>query len=114
MEHADASESFRVIKFNSPAHNGSLHFPSNHIRTTKYTAFSFPFLGIAYQFLRFSNCYFLLIVILSSIPEISPTSPFTAINPFVFVIAVSLLREGLEDYARYSADKSKFIYNASL
>jgi len=49
-----------------------------------------------------------MVTILSCIPAISPVSPLTAINPFVFVLTVSMLREGWEDYNRYQSDKSKF------
>lgn len=78
---------------------------SNYIRTTKYTAYNFIFLAIAYQYMRFSNVYFLLVMILST-TEVSPVSPITAINPVVFVLCVSLLREALEDYGRYKQDKT--------
>lgn len=70
--------------------------------------FSFFPLGLAYQFLRFSNCYFLIVTILSCIPSISPVNPITAINPFVFVLVVSMIREGYEDYQRYKSDLGKF------
>jgi len=43
-------------------------FPSNYIKTTKYTAWSFLPLCILFQFRRFANCYFLLICILSLFP----------------------------------------------
>ena len=45
--------------------------------------------------------------ILQSIKIISPLNPTTAILPLVFVICVSMLREAIEDYMRYKADKSK-------
>ena len=83
---------------------GNDHFLTNYIRTTKYTFYSFVFLSLAYQFLRFSNCYFLMIMILSCTP-VSPVSPLTAINPVVFVLSMSMLREGIEDYGRYKQDK---------
>ena len=95
----------RTILLNDALTNMAKKFRSNYIRTTKYTALSFVPLGIAYQFLRFSNCYFLLVVILSCISIISPISPITAINPFVFVLVVSMIREGFEDYSRYKSDK---------
>lgn len=44
--------------------------------------------------------YFLVIAVLQSIPLISPLTPVTAIAPLVFVIAVSLLREAVEDSVR--------------
>ena len=66
---------------------------------------SFIPLGLAYQFLRFSNCYFMLVTILSC-TDLSPVSPITAINPMVFVLVVSLVREGWEDWNRYKSDKA--------
>ena len=51
---------------------------------------------------------FLLMAILQSIKIISPLNPTTAILPLVFVITVSMIREGIEDYMRYTADKGKF------
>ena len=101
------STDMRAILLNDALSNFSKKFRSNYIRTTKYTAISFLPLGIAYQFLRFSNCYFLLVVVLSCISLISPISPITAINPFVFVLVVSMIREGFEDYSRYKSDKTQ-------
>jgi hypothetical protein len=93
----------RKIKLNSPDHN--LNYQSNYIRTTKYTFYNFIFLALAYQFLRFQNCYFLLITVLVLIDAISPTSPIPTINAMLFVIIVSMVREGHEDYGRYKQDK---------
>lgn len=94
----------RMIKFNNKHQNQ--HFDSNYIRTTKYTIYNFLFLALAYQYLRFSNCYFLLVMILSC-TDVSPVSPITAINPVLFVLFVSLLREAIEDYGRYKQDKEQ-------
>lgn len=44
-------------------------------------------------------------MILQSIPDISPLNPISAIVPFVFVISVSMIREGCEDCKRGRADK---------
>ena len=44
-------------------------------------------MGLAYQFLRFTNCYFMLMTILAC-TDLSPISPATAINPMVFVLVV--------------------------
>ena len=49
-------------------------------------------------------------MILQSIPIISPLNPISAILPFVFVIAVSMTREGCEDCKRHRSDRCKF-YN---
>lgn len=82
-------------------------FLNNYISTTKYNRWTFLPLGLMYQFLRFSNCYFLFVTILQCIPVVSPLNPITAINPMVFVLCLSLLREGYEDYQRYKTDKGK-------
>lgn len=42
---------------------------------------------------------------MQSIPEISPLTPYTAIMPLIFVITVSMAREGIEDLIRHKADK---------
>ena len=51
-----------------------------------------------------ANIYFLIAAILQSIPSISPLAPVTAILPLCFVIAVSMLREAVEDYHRHIDD----------
>jgi len=53
------------------------------------------------QFERYANIYFLVIAILQCIPDISPLSSWSAIAPLVFVLAVSMTREGFEDVARH-------------
>lgn len=59
-----------------------------------------------------ANIYFLIIAVLQSIPIISPLGPFTAWAPLIFVIIISMIREGkryfkvgVEDYSRYKSDK---------
>lgn len=59
------------------------------------------------QFKRLANCYFLAIAIVQSIPIISPYTPVTAVAPLIFVLAVSMIREGIEDYMRYKSDRGK-------
>jgi magnesium-transporting ATPase (P-type) len=77
----------------------------NSISTTKYNIITFLPKALLFQFARMANVYFLIIAILQCIPEISPLSPITAIVPIIFVLSVSVVREGIEDYARYNYDK---------
>ncbi len=56
------------------------------------------------QFMRLANIYFLIIAIVQLIPIISPLTPLTAIVPITFVLTVSLIREGIEDYNRHVYD----------
>jgi hypothetical protein len=92
------------VYLNDVYSNRVQHFVSNYIRTTKYTVSSFIPMGLLNQFYRFSNVYFLGIAILQSIKAISPLNPVTAILPLIFVLGVSMLREGFEDYGRFKSD----------
>jgi hypothetical protein len=49
---------------------------------------------------RITNIYFLVIVIISFIPAISPFSGVTSLLPLVFVLGVSAIKDGFEDYVR--------------
>ena len=57
-----------------------------------------------YQFKREANLYFLLQAVLNSIRQVSAMNPITAWSPLAFVLGVSMMREGLEDYQRYKSD----------
>lgn len=77
---------------------------TNYISTTKYNIFTYLPLSLILQFKRYANFYFLACAILQCIPIISPLSPFSAVAPLVFVLALSMAREGFEDYKRYKSD----------
>ena len=81
-------------------------FPNNYISTTKYSFITFFPLCLLKQFARIANVYFLVIAILASIPQISSLTPYTAIFPLVFVLLVSIFREGVEDFYRYRSDRA--------
>lgn len=42
---------------------------------------------------------------MQSIPLISPLNPASAVAPLVFVLALSMIREGVEDFKRWRSDK---------
>ena len=79
-------------------------FPSNYRRTTKYTLLTFIPFSLFIQFRRVANVYFLITAVLQSISYVSPLNPFSAVAPLVFVLSVSMLREGIEDYLRHRSD----------
>jgi magnesium-transporting ATPase (P-type) len=82
-------------------------FPDNFVRTSKYTIIDFIPKSLLLQFKRYANIYFLIIAVLQSIPSISPMNPSTAIAPLVFVLMVSMIREGFEDYDRHQSDEKE-------
>lgn len=61
-------------------------------------------MSLLYQFKREANIYFLIQAVLNSIPAISAMNPLTAYMPLLFVIGVSMVRDGLEDFQRYKSD----------
>ena len=46
-----------------------------------------------------------MIAVLASIPAISPYSLYAAFSPFIFVLSISVIREGVEDFQRFKSDK---------
>ncbi|OMJ89990.1 hypothetical protein SteCoe_7779 [Stentor coeruleus] len=103
MSAEETDFSSRTIWANFPEVNQG--FANNCVKTTKYNLLTFLPFSLFIQFRRVSNIYFLITAILQSIPQISPLQPFTAIAPLVFVLGVSMIREGIEDYLRYKSDK---------
>jgi hypothetical protein len=74
---------------------------NNKVETTKYTWWNFLAKAILLQFFRPAHFVYLISAVLQSIRIISSLNPVTAIAPFVFVMAISLVREGYEDYVLY-------------
>jgi phospholipid-transporting ATPase len=83
------------------------NFPNNFVRTSQYSWYDFFPKSLLLQFKRYANIYFLIIMILQCIPIISPLSPITAIVPFLFVLMVSIIREGIEDLGKHKQDEKE-------
>jgi hypothetical protein len=79
--------------------------PSNFIRSTKYRWWNFIPKNLFEQFLRLSNIYFLITMIVSLIPGISPIFPITSIIPLALILLLTALKDAIEDLV------SKFEYN---
>jgi hypothetical protein len=80
-------------------------YPKNVTKTSSYTMLSFfPIATIRY-FSKYTNAYFLFMTILQTIPSISPFSLGSVVTPMIFIYAVSMIREGYEDYLRHKSDK---------
>eukprot|EP01127_Copromyxa_protea_P005386 TRINITY_DN15324_c0_g1_i1.p1 TRINITY_DN15324_c0_g1~~TRINITY_DN15324_c0_g1_i1.p1 ORF type:complete len:1142 (-),score=178.20 TRINITY_DN15324_c0_g1_i1:43-3468(-) len=92
------------IYVNDPVSNAPAGFPSNEIRTTKYTILSFVPKNLLEQFRRYQNFYFLFVCIPTLIPSVSPISPASAILPFIAILLVAAIKEGWEDWKRWKQD----------
>uniref|UniRef100_A0A0N5AZW4 Phospholipid-transporting ATPase n=1 Tax=Syphacia muris TaxID=451379 RepID=A0A0N5AZW4_9BILA len=100
------TSSLRKIYVNHPS-AGYQHFnyASNAISTCKYDILSFLPRFLQEQFRRYSNVFFLIIVLLQQIPDVSPTGRFTTAVPFIIILTASALKEIFEDIKRSRSDK---------
>uniref|UniRef100_A0A0D9WRB7 Phospholipid-transporting ATPase n=1 Tax=Leersia perrieri TaxID=77586 RepID=A0A0D9WRB7_9ORYZ len=95
----------RVVHCNNSAvhRRKPLKYPTNYISTTKYNVLTFLPKAIFEQFRRVANLYFLLTAILS----LTPVCPFSAVSmiaPLAFVVGLSMIKEGVEDWRRFMQD----------
>ncbi|KAF9131236.1 hypothetical protein BGW39_002086 [Mortierella sp. 14UC] len=78
-------------------------YPTNNIKTTKYTLLTFLPVNLLFQFKRFYNIYFLCAAIfVCAEPSLSPV---TEILPLTLVLTITAVKDALEDYRRYQQDK---------
>ncbi|XP_012500818.1 PREDICTED: phospholipid-transporting ATPase IK [Propithecus coquereli] len=81
-------------------------YKTNVIRTAKYNFFSFLPWNLYEQFHHVSNVYFLLIIILQGIPEISTLPWFTLFAPLVCLIVIRATRDLVDDIGRHRSDRA--------
>uniref|UniRef100_A0A2K6C5Q3 P-type phospholipid transporter n=1 Tax=Macaca nemestrina TaxID=9545 RepID=A0A2K6C5Q3_MACNE len=81
-------------------------YKTNVIRTAKYNFFSFLPLNLYEQLHRVSNLYFLLIIILQSIPDISTLPWFSLGAPMVCLLFIRATRDLVDDIGRHKSDRT--------
>lgn len=87
-----------------PPHTGP-GVQTNEVITSQYTAVNFLFLNLWKQFKRPANCYFLFISCLQCVKAVSITNGVpTTLLPLLFVLAVTALKDAIEDFNRHRAD----------
>lgn len=92
----------RVIQLNGD--NTDPLFTSNEVVTSKYTMWTFLPLSLFEQFTRLANAFFLLVAVLVWFPIISPVQPYGPVAALSFLLAVTLIREAVEDIRRHRDD----------
>lgn len=80
-------------------------YVSNFIRSSRYTLWDFVPRQLLFQFMKLANFYFLIISILQMIPGFSTTGKYTTILPLMAFVAISMGKEGYDDYRRYRLDR---------
>ncbi|KAI8922692.1 hypothetical protein BC831DRAFT_506465, partial [Entophlyctis helioformis] len=80
-------------------------FPSNRIRTSKYTTVTFIPRNLFEQFRRFANIFFLTLAILQFFPTYQSINPWVAALPLILIIFATSVKDALEDYRRHVSDQ---------
>ncbi|CAN4089112.1 unnamed protein product [Withania somnifera] len=108
--------SSRVVHCNKPHlhEKKPLKYCTNFICTTKYNVITFLPKALFEQFRRVANLYFLLCAILTLTTDLSPFDPFSTVAPLVFVVGLSMAKEGLEDSKRFLQDMNVNCRKASV
>nr|KAF6499115.1 putative ATPase phospholipid transporting 8B4 (putative) [Molossus molossus] len=94
----------RRVKANDREYNEKFQYADNRIHTSKYNILTFLPINLFEQFQRVANAYFLFLLILQLIPEISSLSWFTTIVPLVLVITMTAVKDATDDYFRHKSD----------
>lgn len=87
-------------------------FPTNQLLTARYTIYNFFFKNLWEQYHRVANMFFTLIVVLQFFPKFATISPGLAMLPLLVVLAVTMIKDGYEDWRRHISDRS--INNAKV
>ncbi|KAG0256950.1 hypothetical protein DFQ27_005390 [Actinomortierella ambigua] len=82
------------------------HYPTNRITTSKYTPLTFVPKNLFEQFRRIANLYFLFVAGLSIVPILGGFPPFLSFMPLIFIITVTAIKDGIEDWKRRKSDRT--------
>ncbi|MCJ1336669.1 hypothetical protein MMC09_001947 [Bachmanniomyces sp. S44760] len=111
-ENEDGDASNRSIYFNIPLPDDAkddegrpiANYGRNKIRTAKYTPMTFIPKNLWYQFHNIANIYFLFIIILQIFPIFGGANPGLSAVPLIFILFVTAVKDGIEDYKRADLD----------
>ncbi|CAF1066993.1 unnamed protein product [Adineta ricciae] len=97
--------STRVVRANDTIFNRTQKYKNNRISTTKYNIVTFLPKNLFEQFRRLANAFFLFLLILLYIPQISSLQPISTLLSLIFVLAVTAIKDAVDDIARYRSDR---------
>ncbi|XP_053566150.1 phospholipid-transporting ATPase IF [Bombina bombina] len=101
--HSETRTVYVANRFPQHGHYVPQKFADNRIISSKYTVWNFIPKNLFEQFRRIANFYFLIIFLVQLMID-TPTSPVTSGLPLFFVITVTAIKQGYEDWLRHKAD----------
>nr|XP_023698970.1 phospholipid-transporting ATPase ID-like [Paramormyrops kingsleyae] len=114
------TEEERKVRANDREYNEKFQYANNCIMTSKYNIITFLPVNLFEQFQEVANTYFLFLLILQLIPQISSLSWFTTIVPLVLVLSITAVKDATDDYFRHKSDnqvnnrQSQVLINGTL
>ncbi|KAK6266438.1 hypothetical protein QUC31_017275 [Theobroma cacao] len=98
----------RLIYINDPRRtNDKYEFTGNEIRTSKYTLITFLPKNLFIQFHRVAYLYFLAIAALNQLPPLAVFGRTVSLFPLLFVLCVTAIKDGYEDWRRHRSDRNE-------
>lgn len=98
----------RLIHINDPKKtNDNFEFSGNEIRTSKYTLLNFLPKNLFIQFHRVAYLYFLAIAALNQLPPLAVFGRTVSLFPLLFVLTVTAVKDGYEDWRRHRSDRNE-------
>ncbi|XP_032333817.1 phospholipid-transporting ATPase FetA isoform X2 [Camelus ferus] len=98
------SEQERYLQANNREFNSLFGYPNNSIKTSKYNALNFLPMNLFEQFQRLANAYFLILLFLQLIPQISSLAWYTTVIPLMVVLSITAVKDGIDDMKRHKND----------
>uniref|UniRef100_A0A2P2MSF1 Phospholipid-transporting ATPase n=1 Tax=Rhizophora mucronata TaxID=61149 RepID=A0A2P2MSF1_RHIMU len=101
-------EDARFIYINDPRRtNDKYEFTGNEIQTSKYTLITFLPKNLFIQFHRVAYLYFLAIAALNQLPPLAVFGRTVSLFPLLFVLCVTAIKDGYEDWRRHRSDRNE-------
>ncbi|CAF0855884.1 unnamed protein product [Adineta ricciae] len=95
----------RKFRANGRRHDSTQEFADNRISTSKYNLITFLPKNLFEQFRRLANSYFLILVCLQFIPQVTSLTPGTSIAPLSVVLLITAIKDAVDDIRRHRSDK---------
>ncbi|KAM4841108.1 phospholipid-transporting ATPase IC [Thomomys bottae] len=80
-------------------------YANNAIKTYKYNGLTFLPMNLFEQFKRAANFYFLILLTLQAIPQISTLAWYTTLVPLLLVLGITAIKDLVDDVARHKMDR---------
>uniref|UniRef100_A0A452TKM9 Phospholipid-transporting ATPase n=1 Tax=Ursus maritimus TaxID=29073 RepID=A0A452TKM9_URSMA len=74
---------------------------NNTIKTSRYSVLNFLPLNLFEQFQRLANAYFLILLFLQLIPQISSLAWYTTVIPLMVVLSITAVKDAIDDMVKW-------------